>query len=207
VLIERTVVGRTVRAECAERNRRRAASAIGAFEPAAVAGDVGPGTQIRFGWSMLRLIEDGDGLRVTEPDFWMWPEQQWSRSIDVTLDVTAAQVRLLAAVEADGEDAWFDQALVAARGAIQQRGVFLRRVTSVSEEDSGWLLGALNDPEALADDDRLERWEIASLVAARSTLLQVLTLPRGFVAIVVGDSIERVLDGAGNERLAGGRYL
>jgi hypothetical protein len=154
---------------------------------------------------MLRLIEDGDALRVTEPDFWAWPECQWSRSIDVTLDVTAAQVRLLAAVEAEGEDAWFDQALLAARGAMQEHAVFLRRVTSVSDEDSGWLLGPLQHPEALADGDRLERWDIASLVAGRGALLHALALPRGFIAIITGDSIEQVFDRVGTQRLASGR--
>jgi hypothetical protein len=202
MLIDRTVRGRTLRAECAERNQQLAADAIAAFERV---DDIGPGTEIRFGFSLLRLVPDGDSLRLTEPVFEFWPDPRWRETIDVTLDVTATQVRLLAEVGAEGEDAWFDQLLFAAPAARAERELFLRRVSPVAEGDSGWLLGSLRDPEALADASALEPVPIAQLVASRGSLLCALALPRDYVAIFVGDAVEQVLDADGNE-LLGSRF-
>lgn len=198
MLIERKLGGCTVRAECAERNRDLAADAITAFERV---GEIGPGTEIRFGFSLLRLAPDGDSLRLTEPVFESWPEPRWRDTIDTTLEVTGIQVSLLAAVGAEGEDAWFDQLLLAAPGALSERELFLRRTTPVAEVDSGWLLGSLYDPEALADADALEPVPIAHLVPSRRSLLAAVALPRDYVAIFVGEAVEQVLDADGNERL------
>ena len=151
---------------------------------------------------MLRLELEGDVLQLTEPVFEAWPRPRWRPTIDVTLDVTASQVRLLAAVETEGEDSWFDQLLLTAPGALDERENFLRRVGSVDELDSGWLLGTLRDPEALTAADNLEPVEIARLVARHRTLLQALALPRGWVAIVIGDTIREVFDASGKELLA-----
>jgi hypothetical protein len=199
MLIERTLGGHTVRAECSERNRDLAADSITAFQRV---GDIAPGKEIRFGFSLLRLAPHGDGLRLTEPIFESWPELHWRETIDVTLDVTAAQVRLLEAVGATGEDAWFDQLLLAAPGALMERELFLRRTSAVADDDSGWLLGALRDPEALADAAALEPVPIARLVASRWSLLAALALPRDYVAIFDGDAVEQVVDADGNELLA-----
>ena len=198
MLIERTLGGRTLRAECAERNQDFATDAIAAFEQA---GDIGPGNEIRFGFSLLRLAPDGDSLRLTEPVFESWPELSWRETIDVTLDVTATQVMLLAEVGAAGEDAWFDQLLLATPGALAEPELFLRRTSAAAEDDSGWLLGSLRDPEALADATALEPVPIAQLVASRKSLLAALALPRDYVAIFVENAVEQVLDADGNELL------
>jgi hypothetical protein len=203
MLIERRVGGRTLRADCQQRNQVTAAAAIAAFEPLAADADLADGALVRFGFSMLRLELDGDALRLTEPVFEAWPHARWSPTIDITLDVTAFQVRLLAAVDAEGEDAWFDQLLLSAPGALDESENFLRRIGSVDECDSGWLLGTLRDPEALTAADALEPVEIARLVSRHRTLLGALALPRGWVAIVMGNEIREVYDPGGNERLAG----
>jgi hypothetical protein len=193
VLVERSVGGRTLRAHCDARHARRAESALTAFESV-----VAPGAQVRFGWSLLRLDE---ALHVTEPDFAAWPSDRWAPTIDVTLDVLEAQVRLLGRVDADADDVTFDQVLLAVPGALDDDAAFLRRVTPLAPEDSGWLVGRLADPEGLARADDLERVPIASLVKRRPSLLPTLVLPEGFIAIVQGHMVEQVLDGAGHPRL------
>jgi len=159
-----------------------------------------PGVAIRFGWSRLRLDEDGDALRVTELDFAAWPEERRVPTIEITLAVLAAQTSLLHQLDVDGEDVCFEQAVIAAPGALGAPEIFLRRAGSSSAEDSGWLLGTVFDPEALTRGDGLESVPIASLVGRRRALLQALTLPTGFVVLFSGDVIEQVLDAAGRER-------
>src|SRR6266545_4859691 len=154
-----------IRAECSPAYARMAASVLDVFEGRAGAGPPPrPGFQIRFGWSLLRLVGDGDALRVTEPDFAAWPEERWVPTIDVTLEVLAAQTSLLHRLDVDGQDVFFDQAVISAPGALAEPEVFLRRGDSLSAEDSGWLLATVADPEALTRGQGLERVLIASLV-------------------------------------------
>ena len=186
----------SLRAECSQEYERMAANVLDVFAKLAPR----PGMQIRFGWSLLRLAEDGDALRVHEPDFAAWPEERWVPTIDITLEVLAAQTALLHRLDVDGEDVFFDQKVIAAPGAVAQPEIFLRRGDSLSEDDSGWLLGTVEDPEALTRGHGLEGVSIASLVGRRRTLLQALTLPSGFIAVFSGDSIEQIFDAAGRER-------
>jgi hypothetical protein len=203
MIIKREMQARSVLAECAEAYSRMAGSVLDVFERLADSGTpLRSGTQVRFGWSLLRLGEDGDGLRVTEPAFLRWPEQYWTPTIDITLNVLAAQTRLLQRLAVDGEDAFFDQSIIAAHGALAEPDVFLRHASSVSPEDSGWLLGTTADPEALAREDQLEAVSIASLVARRPALLQALALPSEFIVLFSGDSVEQIFDAAGRARLA-----
>jgi hypothetical protein len=206
VIVEREIGSRRVCAECSPEHARRAGSALDVFARLAAAGEPPrPGSQIRFGWSLLRLAAEGEALRVTEPDFVAWPAERWASTIDVTLAVLAAQTSLLRRLDVDGEDCFFDQVVVAAPGALARPEVFLHRVGSRSAADSGWLLGAVEDPEALASGSDLGGLPIASLVGIRRALLQTLSLPSGFIVTFSGDSIVQVFDAAGRERLPSGR--
>lgn len=211
MIIERIIgdmENRRIFAECSAENERRAASVLDVFERLAGSGSpLRPGFQIRFGWSLFRLVEEAgetdeeNALRVTEPDFAAWPEERWVPTIDLSLDVLAAQTSLLRGLDVDAEDVFFDQKVIAAPGAIEASGVFLRRGDRLTEEDSGWLLGTLEDPEALTRGEGLEGLWVASLVERRPALLQALVLPAGFIAIFSGDSIDQILDAAGRELL------
>ena len=191
-----------MRTDCGPTYARAANNVLNEFEKLARLGTpLGSGAQIRFGWTLLSLIDDDDSLLITEPDFENWPQPGWSRTIDNSLEVLAAQVRLLHRLEIDGEDVFFDQFVIAAPGTLAQPRIFLHREGSISAEDSGWLLGNTEDPEALARDARLEHIAIANLIGLRRSLLQALTLPRGFIVVFSGDSIEQIFDAGGRERV------
>lgn len=190
-----------LRVDCSETHARMAANVLDVFEGYASSGKpLESGTRIRFGWSLMHLIEEGGALRVTEPAFDVWPDQRWNPNIDATLSVLAGQASLLHRLGVEGQDAYFDQFIIAAKGALSQPKVFLRRVPTRAPEDSGWLLGALDDPEALNRDDNLESVVIANLTVRRCELLKVTALPSGFIAIFSSESLEQILDSAGRAR-------
>jgi hypothetical protein len=197
-VIERRIGGTVLRARCEERHEPLVPAVLAAF---AGVQPLEPGSELCFGFSPLRLQADGDALLVTEPDYRAWPQRGRRETIDVTLEVLAAQSRLLHAVGCDADDVHCDQALLAAPGALEEHGLFLRRAGAVSAGDSGWLAGTLDDPDALARSEALAAVELASLVTRRPVVLQALTLPRGFVAIFVGDALAQVLDASDAERL------
>lgn len=203
MIIERRIGSQNVRADCSHVYARAAENVLDEFEKLASSGTpLDSGTEIRFGWTILHLIDDDNCLLITEPDFVKWPQRVWSRTIDTSLNVLVTQVRLLHRLNVDGEDAYFDQFIIAAHGVLTQQRIFLRRESSISTEDSGWLLASVEDPEALACAVDLERIAIASLVQLRPSLLQVLVLPPGFIVVFSDDSIEQIFDAGGRQRVS-----
>lgn len=198
MIVRRDIQQQHIFAECRADNARRAENVMDVFSSLGASGTpIGAGTQVRFGWSAFRLVPDGDALRVCEPDFGAWPEQRWNADIDITLDVLALQAGLLHRLHVVGEDAHYDQVVLASPGAQQQPDVFLRRATKSTPEDSGWLLAPLNDPEALSRANELDAIPVGRLAAQRRSLLQVLALPPGYVALFHGDRLERIFDSVG----------
>ena len=105
MIIERNIQHQRIRTECEESSSIRATSVLDVFEKLAAAGvSLKPGVQIRFGWSLLHLVQEDQGLRVTEPDFAIWPKQRWILTIDTTLNVLALQASLLHELGVEGED-------------------------------------------------------------------------------------------------------
>lgn len=195
---ERTISGRLVRAEC---DASRAEQAERVLDVVARLSAPVAGTTFQFGWSRLCLLDDGDALRVGEPDFARWPEERWTPTIDTTLAVLSDQVGLLHTLGVEGEDVSYDQVIIAAPNALAAVDVYVRRTPSGKPPDSGWLLATLADPEALTRGDALEAVAIATLVVRRRALLQALTLPTGFTALFSGDRLTEVLDAAGRNML------
>jgi hypothetical protein len=199
MIVERQVKGHSLRAECRVGTRAQLTSVLDTFERVE-APQITAALEIRFGWSLLRLQQDGNALRVTEPDFDAWPHQQYNPTLDVTLRVVGEQANLLQRLGVAGEDTYFDQMVVTAPGALSAREVFLRRVEPISDADSGWLLGTTQDPEALTREVDLEAVPSAALVALYPALLAAMVLPRGFVAIFRDNLLTQVFDADGQSR-------
>jgi len=199
---DRELGGMLVRVECDDGRARQADSILDVVASLRKS-EIVAGTSFRFGWSRLRLISDGRALRVAEPNFAKWPQDEWVPTVDITLEVLSLQVALLHRIGEKGTDVWLDQLLIAAPGALTAPALYVRRAQSRTPEDSGWLLATLADPEALTRAEGLEAIAIATLVTRRRPVLQALTLPVGFTAIFEGDRLTEVLDGAGRPRLGG----
>jgi hypothetical protein len=198
---EHTIGGRSLSAECAAEHEAKMPAVFGVFEGLADAGThLTHGVGVRFGWSLLYLTDEGGHLHVNEPAFARWPEQAWNPAIDTTLGVLEQQAHLLHLTGADGHDAYFDQKIVLAPDAIDDLDIFLRRDTALSDDDSGWAVARLRDPESLSGGEDLRALWIAHLVDRRPSLLQALTLPTGFIVTMQSDAVHTVYDAAGTVR-------
>lgn len=198
MMLARTIDGTTLRLECGETLMRQGEAVLNTFERLySTAGSLRAGAQIRFGWSLLHILEDAGGLIVAEPEFERWPEQRWRANLDITLEIATEQSRLLQRLRLSGEDACFDQFLYAARGASLERDIFLKRAGATVDGDSGWALGSLDDPEALGAGE-LEAIPIAKLVGTLRYVMPVLALPGGSIAVFRNRSLAEILDAGGN---------
>lgn len=204
MIIERNIQQSRISVECLDDYSQMGSNVLQSFASLADSGQaLTPGTQLRFGWSLLRLQPLGEGLRICEPNFVHLDEQRWNTTINVTLHVLALQTRLLRRVGLQGEDVFHDQLIVATPGALRYPNVFLRRTPPSSANDSGWSLGRLDDPEELQRAQSLETFTVASLVEARDELLQVLTLPVDCIVVFHDGTLHEVFDPRGRELLRG----
>jgi hypothetical protein len=152
------------------------------------------GTKIQFGWSVLILRAENDCLRMCEPAFFGDALDDTSPTLDTTLSVLTAQVRILHAIREEGADVRFDQAVIFKRGVLELPEIFLKRDTTDVEGYSGWFIGDLNDIEGSGDEESLESLPIFELLKRRYAVLQVLALPPGYLVTMHEDRIVDILD-------------
>ena len=157
-----------------------------------------PGARIRFGWSLLRLVETAPGeLTTCEPDFDGNPLLDARPRLDTTLDVAAEQAAFVRQLHITPSDILFEQFIVAGKGALTAHAVQLYRDANASGDDSGW---SLTEQGAEHADDGSDAWDavrVYALLRLRRSLLRLLVLPPGFVVTLEGDQVTRVLDSRG----------
>jgi hypothetical protein len=156
--------------------------------------------RIRFGWSLLTLRSDRGGLRVCEPHFTGDPFKELNSTLDITLNVLADQVALLRMVGEEGVDVRFDQQIVFAGDSLTAKSIYALRTEAQSEEDSGWSVAPVPVGGTLINTGNLSVLRIYELIVRRPVLLQVMTLPVGYLATVNGDRLVEVTGPDGEVR-------
>ena len=196
-VLARTIAGRRVTASCEASRVPLADDVLTTIERIASRDPLRGGMRVRFGWSMLTLREEPDGgLTVCEPDFAGDPLRATRAGIDTTLDVAARQVAFARLAGITAADAWFDQFLIAARGALASPRLRLTRRRPAAEDDSGWMAWAEGfDPPD--DPDAHEALRTYRLLSLRPAAVAVLVAPPDFSVLLEGDQVASVIDSRG----------
>lgn len=84
-----------------------------------------------------------------------------------------------------------EEKVVIAPGILREERIVLHRASSAAPGDSGWYLSG-DRPDVAPDD--LQAMRCSSLLKSRPDLGPLLALPPGFLAVVNGAELERVLD-------------
>lgn len=143
-----------------------------------------PGQTVQFGWSVLRMIERGDGtLGVQERE--RTPEMSWTELLGRSLDEFWMQkeivdsVGLLDAVAFPHQD---EIALVA-RCAMEAKTLVMTRVPDdeLPEGFSGWMFACTEDHD---HGDRVQL-PLLGVAAMQPGVVQLLALPHGTSVLVV----------------------
>lgn len=180
--------------ECSTANSELGASVLDKLSELHQAGPaLHDGSRIQFGWSLLTLQTEDGALRVCEPDFY-GAISNTQPSVNVTLEVLKAQIPVLRAVGEDGVDVRYDQVVTATQSCVQTPDLFLKRDAPQSGGDTGWFIGKLEDLEAAQPPQEVESLCVFQLLRQRFALLQLLTLPPGYLAIMRGDRLAALLD-------------
>lgn len=162
------------------------------------------GLRVRFGWSMITLVESGGELAVCEPDFGGDPLRDVRPGLETTLDIAAEQAALVRRLGVSPIDACFDQFVVVAKGALAAAALQLYRDPEARGDDSGWSITPMGAGPAVEDAATYDAVRVHALLRAHPRVLTALGLPPGFVVTIEGDRIARVFDDEGRERVLSG---
>jgi hypothetical protein len=159
------------------------------------------GSRTQFGWSVLTLRAEAGRLRVCEPDFAGDLANNLSDRVDRTLEVIRDQSEVLRRAGAEGMDArWDVEIVVVPESALDAPAVFLRREEPSGPDDSGWLIGNLDDPPAPGDTEGATAIRVHRLLKRRPFLLRALAFPTGWFVAVRDNEILDVRDASGRPR-------
>jgi len=189
---------RTIVVTCSDHLQVQADSLLGEIrnvEDSRGAGFLKDRSTIIFGWSLLTLKLEAGELVVHEPDFARDPLKHTRGDVSCTLDVLAQQARIVNGLRIEPADVDFRHTMVALRGCLQNRRIYLERKLAAHHGDSGWYVG---DADATVDVlPEYESLRIYQLLPLRPVLMQFLTLPVGYLVVLDDEKVEAVLNEKG----------
>ncbi|HEY7424619.1 MAG TPA: hypothetical protein VH682_10355 [Gemmataceae bacterium] len=154
-------------------------------------GFLGNNTTVQFGWSLLRLRQEGSELIVCEPDFDGDAVSGVVPHVTRSLIVQTQQSDVLCLVQAEPAAIWFQDTVLLTDGCLEQPLIFMTREVPSRKGDSGWGIGYKEDPGLACADHYIPLFE---LVRRRAALLQVMLLPTGWSVNFDGDLIDSIFN-------------
>lgn len=125
-----------------------------------------------------------DAARLQEPAF-RWIDGQ---------EIDSFRLRSIENVGVERTAAGGDEKVVLARDVWSRPRVYLERVASSHDGDSGWYVGSAEG----RGGDPCIAVRVYDLLRIRPDLFEIMRLPKGFLVVLDSGSVEAVLDGDGN---------
>lgn len=153
------------------------------------------GATIQIGWAVLSLRQRGSELWICEPNFSKDPLKDIRPDVTVTLMVLGQQREVMARL-GEGLDflaVRFDEMILIAKGCLAEPRLYLHHRWEKEGTDSGWYIGVV-DQELENTPDNFEKIFAYQLLQSRPELLQVLILPREYIAYFDGERLEGISD-------------
>lgn len=149
------------------------------------------GFSIQVGWSIYFLDEREDGYHIIVHDYTKNPFQDMTDDLTISLWILLTQVSFLKLLTIEGELLRFCDKIVVAKNVMELDDIYLERTKDCEEGDSGWYIGPINDED---DTEEYEVFYAYELLKLKPSLIQVLTLPSGYLVIFEKDVVKAVVD-------------
>jgi len=191
----RHIAGRSVSLNCASDLQPQADAVLDALEARADSGPtLADGTTVQFGWTRLTLRADDQALVVCEPNFDGDALKEERDSVDVSLRVLTEQVAVLRQVNAPAYPIEFSDWVVVDGNSLSVARIYLQRKPPATASDSGWYIGAVENPYVAGDEAALGGARVYQFHKLRPTVLSVLALPPEYMVVINGVQIEAIFD-------------
>ncbi|MDZ5610869.1 hypothetical protein U2I54_28985, partial [Bacillus pseudomycoides] len=111
--------------------------------------------------------------------------------LTISLWILLTQVSFVKSLAIEGELLRFCDKIVAAKNVLELDDIYLERTKDCENDDSGWYIGPVNDEH---DTEEYEAFYAYELLKLKPSLIQVLTLPSGYLVIFEKDEMKAVVD-------------
>ena len=157
------------------------------------------GFRIRAGFSTFLLSEHNGGFDIAAPDYTDDPLTTLTTDLTLALHVQYRQVLLLHRYGIVGKAIHFYDKIAVAKGALDNDLITLQRFEELG--GSGWVIEkfSLHEKGEAVPEEAEEYETIFSyeLITRRPALMDVLSLPDGFLAVFNGEDIIDIIDDKG----------
>ena len=148
------------------------------------------GFSIEIGFSLYFLTEKNEGYSIVAPDYTRNPFSDTTEDLTIALLIQVNQVDLLREYGIEWENVRYNEKILIAKNALQERDVFLHRLSNCRKGDSGWCIKSVEN----ADVKDYEAFYAYQLLELRPALLSALALPYGYIIVFEGDNIVEIID-------------
>jgi hypothetical protein len=160
--------------------------------------DKGPalkdGSIIRFGWSDLKLSQEGNELVIMEPDFENDPLNHFIPQVTTTLEILLQQFSLLYKINVPPGNCYYRDKIIIAKDCLQKKDIYMERSKIEDKNDSGWFIGENKTDKKEYSNENLEAIYTFQILKARPELMKTLALPDGYLVTFSGDAITAIID-------------
>ena len=149
------------------------------------------GFSIQVGWSIYFLDKREDDYHIIVHDYMKNPFEDMTDDLTISLWILLNQVSLVNSLPVKGELLCFCDKIVAAKNVLELDHIYLERTKDSEKGDSGWYIGPIHDEH---DTEEYEAFFVYELLKLRPSLIQVLTMPSGYLVIFEKEELKAVVN-------------
>lgn len=146
---------------------------------------------IQVGFSIFKLKKVDEKFIVISPDYSKNPLIDTTEDLTIALWIQLEQGILLNKLNLIGESISFQDKIICSKGVLKLDDIYLERSGECEKGDSGWYIGPVDE---VNDNEELESYYAYQIIKIRPSIIQVLTLPNGYMAVFNKDRLDAVLD-------------
>ncbi len=153
--------------------------------------DYKDGYRIQIGFSIFTMYKNENGYSILAPDYSKNPLTDNTEDLSAALIIQLEQGMFLHSVGLEGEQVSYLDKIVCNKGVLDTDKIYMERTDGYKKGDSGWYIGAV---EGNNQSEELEAFYAFQVIKSRPSIIKVLALPSGYLAVFNGDELEAVVN-------------
>ena len=154
--------------------------------------------KIQIGCTLYILREKAGEFIVFAPDYSKNPVYDITDDLTIPLWIQLEQGILLNKVGLTGELVSCYDKIICSKGAMDLDDIYLERTKGYEKGDSGWFIGSLDENDK---EEELEAFYIYEMIKLRPSIMQILSLPSGYMAVFNKENLVAIVDDDDNDVL------
>ena len=137
------------------------------------------------------MNKNENGYSILAPDYGKNPLTDNTEDLCAALIIQLEQGMILHSVGLEGELVSYLDKIVCHKGVLDTDKIYMERTKGYKKSDSGWYIGAV---EGIEPSEELEAFYAFQVIKLRPSIIKVLALPSGYLAVFNGDELEAVIN-------------